>query len=91
MVAAALQADLLVLLTAVPGLMEHFPDERSLIRSLPKARLPQALEMAHGRMKKKILGAEEALAGGVKRVIIADGRVTNPIASAFAGNGTEIS
>ena len=91
MVAAALQAELLVLLTAVPGLMEHFPDERSLIRSLPKARLPQALEMAQGRMKKKILGAEEALAGGVRRVIIADGRVENPIASAFTGNGTEIS
>jgi acetylglutamate/LysW-gamma-L-alpha-aminoadipate kinase len=90
MVAAAVQAELLVLLTAVPGLMEHFPDERSLIRSLPRARLPQALEMAQGRMKKKILGVEEALAGGVRRVIIADGRVTNPIANAFAGNGTEI-
>jgi [amino group carrier protein]-L-2-aminoadipate 6-kinase len=91
MVAAAVQAELLVLLTAVPGLMEHFPDERSLIRRLPKARLPQALEMAQGRMKKKILGAEEALAGGVRRVIIADGREANPIANAFAGNGTEIS
>jgi acetylglutamate/LysW-gamma-L-alpha-aminoadipate kinase len=91
MVAAALQAELLVLLTAVPGLLEHFPDERSLIHSLPKARLPQALEMAQGRMKKKILGAEEALDGGVGRVIIADGRVENPIASAFTGNGTEIS
>ena len=91
MVAAALQAELLVLLTAVPGLLEHFPDEGSLIRSLPKARLPQALEMAQGRMKKKILGAEEALTGGVHKVIIADGRVPNPIASAFSGHGTEIS
>ena len=90
MVAAALQAELLVLLTAVPGLLEHFPDERSLINRLPQARLPQALEMAQGRMKKKILGAEEALQGGVQRVIIADGRVPNPIANAFAGNGTEI-
>ena len=91
MVAAALKAELLVLLTAVPGLLEHFPDEGSLIRSLPKARLPQALEMAQGRMKKKILGAEEALTGGVQKVIIADGRIPNPITSAFSGNGTEIS
>jgi acetylglutamate/LysW-gamma-L-alpha-aminoadipate kinase len=90
MVAAALNAELLVLLTAVAGLLERFPDEDSLIRSLPKAHLPQALEMAQGRMKKKILGAEEALTGGVKRVIIADGRVSHPIANAFAGHGTEI-
>ena len=41
-------------------------------------------------MKKKILGAEEALKGGVKRVIIADGRIVNPITRALAGNGTEI-
>lgn len=90
MVAGALRADLLVLLTAVPGLLERFPDEDSLIRSLPKARLSEALELAQGRMKKKILGAEEALDGGVKRVIIADGRVRNPITNAMAGNGTEI-
>jgi len=90
MVASAVKAELLVLLTAVPGLMEHFPDEDSLIANLPKARLPQALEMAQGRMKKKILGAEEALGGGVQRVIIADGRVANPIANALDGIGTLI-
>jgi acetylglutamate/LysW-gamma-L-alpha-aminoadipate kinase len=39
-------------------------------------------------MKKKVLGAQEALQGGVKRVIIADGRVENPISNALSGNGT---
>ena len=29
-------------------------------------------------MKKKVLGAEEALKGGVSRVIIADGRIDKP-------------
>jgi acetylglutamate/LysW-gamma-L-alpha-aminoadipate kinase len=90
MVASALRAETLILLTAVPGLMEKFPDEGTLIRSLLQAKLPAALEMAQGRMKKKILGAEEALQGGVGRVIIADGRVEKPISNALAGNGTLI-
>ncbi len=61
MVASALKAETLLLLTAVPGLMEKFPDEKTLIRNMPQAKLQSALEMAQGRMKKKILGAEEAL------------------------------
>jgi len=90
MVAAALKAETLILLTAVPGLMEKFPDESTLIKKIPLAKLPAALEMAQGRMKKKVLGAEEALKGGVGRVIIADGRIQNPISNALLGNGTEI-
>ena len=90
MLAAAVHADTLVLLTAVPGLMRAFPDESSLIRSLPLSSLSEALGFAQGRMKKKVLGAEEALNGGVQRVVIADGRVENPITGALAGNGTVI-
>jgi acetylglutamate/LysW-gamma-L-alpha-aminoadipate kinase len=90
MVAGALAASSLLLLTAVPGLMMNFPDESSLIRQLPQAKLPAALEAAQGRMKKKVLGAEEALKGGVARVIIADGRIENPITNALSGNGTVI-
>lgn len=90
MVAGALKASSLLLLTAVPGLMMNFPDESSLIRQLPQSKLPAALEAAQGRMKKKVLGAEEALKGGVSRVIIADGRIENPISNALSGNGTVI-
>lgn len=90
MVASALKAETLVLLTAVPGLMEKFPDKFTLIRSLPRAKLPAAFEMAQGRMKKKVLGAEEALQGGVGKVIISDGRVEKPISAALSGAGTTI-
>jgi acetylglutamate/LysW-gamma-L-alpha-aminoadipate kinase len=90
MVASALQAETLILLTAVPGLLKDFPDESSLIRQLPQSQLPAASEAAQGRMKKKVLGAEEALRGGVLRVIIADGRIQNPISNALEGNGTVI-
>jgi len=90
MVASALKAENLLLLTAVPGLMKNFPDEATLIRQLPMNQLSAASEAAQGRMKKKVLGAEEALNGGVSRVIIADGRIQNPISNALAGNGTVI-
>lgn len=90
MVASALKAETLILLTAVPGLMKNFPDESTLIRQLPQSQLSAAGEVAQGRMKKKVLGAEEALKGGVSRVIIADGRIQNPISNALSGNGTII-
>jgi [amino group carrier protein]-L-2-aminoadipate 6-kinase len=90
MVAAALKADTLLLLTAVPGLMKNFPDESTLIRQLSQSQLAAASEAAQGRMKKKVLGAGEAIEGGVQRVIIADGRIQSPISNALNGNGTVI-
>ena len=41
-------------------------------------------------MKKKVLGAQEALAGGVRRVIIADGRSGQPLSAALQGAGTHL-
>lgn len=90
MVAGALRASALLLLTAVPGLMRQFPDESTLFRPLTAAQLEQALAYAEGRMKKKVLGAQEALQGGVGRVIIADGRIQAPVSAALAGHGTVI-
>ena len=90
MVSSALKADALILLTAVPGLMKNFPDESTIIQHLTQSQLAGALEVAQGRMKKKVLGAEEALKGGVKRVVIADGRIENPISNALEGKGTVI-
>jgi acetylglutamate/LysW-gamma-L-alpha-aminoadipate kinase len=48
------------------------------------------MDAAGGRMKKKVLGAREALAAGVRRVIFADGRVEQPLRRALAGEGTVI-
>jgi hypothetical protein len=39
-------------------------------------------------MKKKILGAREALEGGVRRVVLADARAEAPLTRALAGRGT---
>jgi [amino group carrier protein]-L-2-aminoadipate 6-kinase len=88
MIAAALGAEMLILLTAVPGLMSAFPDERSLIRTVGRGQFEQVMSYAQGRMKKKVLGAEEALKGGVGKVVISDGRIKGPISGALAGAGT---
>lgn len=90
MIAAALGASTLILLTAAPGLLRYFPDVNSLIPELKLAQIDQAIEAAQGRMKKKVLGAQEALQGGVQRVLIADGRVETPIRRALQGEGTAI-
>jgi acetylglutamate/LysW-gamma-L-alpha-aminoadipate kinase len=63
MIAGAVQADQLILLSNVPGLLRQFPDESTLIRHIAQDMLEQSLEFAEGRMKKKVLGASEALAG----------------------------
>lgn len=88
--AAALGAQALVILSNVPGLLESYPDESSLIRHIAADRIEGFMAVAEDRMRKKVLGAGEALAGGVPRVIFADGRVAEPVQRALAGNGTVI-
>ncbi|MBI3177130.1 MAG: [LysW]-aminoadipate kinase [Chloroflexi bacterium] len=91
MVAGAAGAGQLIILSNVPGLLRQFPDESTLIAHIDKGRVEQSLEFAEGRMKKKVLGASEALALGVAKVVFADGRVERPVANALAGQGTVIS
>jgi [amino group carrier protein]-L-2-aminoadipate 6-kinase len=90
MVAAAFNAEALVILSNVPGLLRAYPDESSLIREIPRARADDFMQYAEGRMKKKVMGAVEAIAEGVQTVIFADGRVENPVSRALAGEGTQI-
>jgi acetylglutamate/LysW-gamma-L-alpha-aminoadipate kinase len=87
-VASALRAEELVILSNVRGLYRNFPDENSFVSQVPAYQLETALEWAQGRMKRKVIGAQEALHGGVNRVIISDGRVHQPLQQALAGYGT---
>jgi acetylglutamate/LysW-gamma-L-alpha-aminoadipate kinase len=89
-IAAALGADTLLLLSNVPGLLRSFPDEASLVARIPRAEIEAALPLAEGRMKKKILGAQEALERGVRRVVIGDARHAACVSAALAGRGTVI-
>jgi len=89
-IAGAMNAELLILLTGAPGVLRKFPDPSSLMQHIPRQNLLDALEYAEGRMKKKILATEEALGAGVKKVIISDGRIENPILNALSGTRTVI-
>lgn len=89
-IAGAVGADQLVFLTNVPGLLADIENPSSLIRQANMCDLSTCRELARGRMKKKVIAAEEAIKDGVKRVVIADGRVDRPLQSALAGEGTVI-
>ncbi|MBN1250047.1 MAG: [LysW]-aminoadipate kinase [Anaerolineae bacterium] len=90
-IAAALNAETLVILTNVPGLLRDVEDESSLIEQIPQAQAEDYLDRyAEGRMKRKVLGAVEALRDGAGQVILADGRVDSPVQAALAGKGTVI-
>jgi [amino group carrier protein]-L-2-aminoadipate 6-kinase len=90
MVAGAFRAEALVILTDTPGLLRAFPDESTLISEIPKANADQFMQFAEGRMKKKVMGAVEAIGEGVGKVIFADGRTEKPITRALSGAGTHI-
>ncbi|UYV12874.1 MAG: [LysW]-aminoadipate kinase [Phycisphaera sp.] len=89
--AGSLHADTLVILSNVPGLLRAFPDETTLIPSLARTDLESAIELAQGRMKRKVLAAGEAIDAEVSRVILADARRPNPIQRALSGQGTTVS
>ncbi len=89
-IACSLKADTLVILTNVPGLLKDPEDPNSLITSIPKHQVDNIMVYAKGRMKKKVLGASEAITGGVKRIIIGNANLAKPLTQALSGTGTVI-
>lgn len=86
-IARVLNADTLVILSNVPGLLRDVNDPGSLITGFDMAEFDRYAGFAAGRMKKKLLAAERADIG---RVILADSRVTAPLDAALSGAGTHI-
>ena len=85
--ARALNADLLMILSNVPGLLRDVNDPASVIENFALHDIERYENFAAGRMKKKLLAAREAT---IERVILADSRQENPIDAAIAGSGTHI-
>jgi acetylglutamate/LysW-gamma-L-alpha-aminoadipate kinase len=88
--AVALDADWLVILSDVPGLLRDSSDPSSLIAELAIADVPACVAGAGGRMKVKLQSAAAARRAGVANVILADGRRTAPLRDARLGAGTRI-
>jgi acetylglutamate/LysW-gamma-L-alpha-aminoadipate kinase len=89
MVAAALGATRLVFLTAAPGLLRDPVDETSVLPVYRPAAGEPGVTISGG-MAVKLLAARTALDGGVGHVVIADGRIANPVRRARDGAGTRI-
>ena len=85
-VAVALHAETLVLMTNVPGLLTNKDDPTTLVRGIPADQLDDYMQYAQGRMRKKMLGAQEALNGGVSRVCIGH----ESLLEVLNGSGTTI-
>jgi acetylglutamate/LysW-gamma-L-alpha-aminoadipate kinase len=88
-IAVALGAPTLVLLTAAAGVLRDPDDEASVLDELPIVGGPPP-PFARGGMAMKLVAAEEAVTGGVNRVLIADGRRPEPLSRALAGAGTRV-
>ncbi len=88
-VAGAMGAAALVLLTAVPGVLSDPGDPASV---LPACLVPPSGPPPYraGGMGVKLIAARVALAAGVPRVLIADGRIAAPVSRALAGAATRV-
>jgi len=89
-IAGALGADDLVILSNVPGLLRDIADPASLVTHIEASSLDDHMDLAKGRMKRKLVAAGEALAAGVRRVVLGDARIDAPIQAALSGRGTVI-
>lgn len=90
-IAIALQAERLVILSNVPGLLRDPQDPASLIENIARAQIEKFMKTyAQGSMKKKLLAAKEALEGGVKEVLLGGARHEAPLTKTLQGLGTRI-
>ena len=90
-IAEGLGADRLIILSNTPGFLKDADAEETLIPRLNRDDIDDVIrKYARGRMKKKLLGAREALEAGVGTVILGDGRIPNPVTLALQGKGTVI-
>lgn len=86
--AAALGADELLLLSNVDGLLRDPARPETLITEVDARGISEARAAAKGRMQNKVLAAEEAIAGGVGRVVIGSACIERAIERARGGAGT---
>lgn len=83
-------ADKVIQFIEAPGFMEDPKNPDSLVKKISKLELEQREAQVEGRMKRKILALRKLFENGDTTVIIADGRIENPVKNALNGGGTTI-
>ncbi|MFF1798173.1 DUF2252 family protein, partial [Kitasatospora sp. NPDC058263] len=91
-VAAALGAELLVMLTDVAGLYRDWPRSQEVVPSLTATQLAELLPNLASGMVPKMEGCLRAVRAGVGSARVLDGRVRHGVLAAFGGPpvGTEV-
>ncbi len=84
------QAEKIIQFIEAPGFLEDKDNPDSVVKEMTKSELEQREAQVDGRMKRKILALRKLFEHGETNVIIADGRVDNPLNHALNGGGTII-
>lgn len=88
-IASAIRAQKLVILTDVSGLMENYPDEKTLIPTIDITKLKELLPTLDEGMKPKMQACLEAVESGVVRAHVIDGRSPHAVlVEVFTNSGT---
>jgi acetylglutamate kinase len=84
-----MKAHKMVILTDVAGLMEKYPDEKTLISTVDIAGLKKIMPSLDEGMKPKMQACLEAIEAGVKRAHVIDGRAPHAVlVEVFTDSGT---
>lgn len=86
-----LKAEKIISLIEAPGFLDDKDNPDSLVKIISQTELERREAQVEGRMKRKILALRKLFEGGDTTVILADGRIENPIKNALQGGGTTIS
>jgi acetylglutamate kinase len=88
-IASAIKAQKMVILTDVAGLMEKYPDEKTLIPTIDVVGLKKLMPSLDEGMKPKMQACLEAIESGVKRAHVIDGRAPHAVlVEVFTDSGT---
>lgn len=90
LIASALGAPALVVLSNVPGLLRDVTSPTTLVAELRAHQIEEALSLATGGMRKKLLAGQEGVHGGIERVIFSGANRSRPVSAALAGSGTRL-
>jgi acetylglutamate/LysW-gamma-L-alpha-aminoadipate kinase len=85
-----LEAQTIVQLIEAPGFLDKVDDADSVVARMTPEELAAREQQVSGRMKRKMLALRQLFQHGAARVIIGDGRCSEPITRALAGRGTVI-
>jgi acetylglutamate/LysW-gamma-L-alpha-aminoadipate kinase len=89
-IAVALKARSLLVFSNTAGLLADIGDPASTVASIDADNPGEGLELAQGRMKKKVLAAVDAVRRGVGEVMLADANAPDAVQAALHGAGTRI-